>query len=165
MSKKTIYICLALCFLALQNAKAEKKPWRTRVGYDLVDTGIYWEIKSGVLTISGNGPMPSSRGPWDGHGAPGKDAVYKIVIEQGITNVSAGIFAKHRNLKSVILPTSITSIEVHAFSECENLQSIVIPSSVTTIPKYAFADCKNLVSVTIPNSVTSIEEFAFLACI
>lgn len=162
--KKTVYICLALCFLALQNVKAEKKPWRTRVGYDLVDTGIYWELNSGVLTISGNGPMPSSYGPWDGHGAPGKDAVYKIVIEQGVSNVSADIFAKHRNLKSIILPTSITSIGNNAFSECKNLQSIVIPNSVSTIPKYAFSLCENLVSVTIPNSVTSIEEYAFLAC-
>lgn len=164
MMKKRIFICLSLCLFALQNAKAEKKPWRERVGYDLVDTGFYWELNSGVLTISGRGPMPSSYGPWDGIRSPGKDAVYKVVIEQGVTNVSADIFAKHRNLKSVILPTSITSIGIHAFSECKNLQSIVIPNSVTTIPKWAFSLCSSLESVTIPNSITSIEEGAFLAC-
>lgn len=165
MMKKRIFICLSLCLFALQNAKAEKKPWRERVDYDLVDTGLYWELNSGVLTISGIGSMPPTTvGPWDGIRSPGKDAVYKVVIEQGVTNVSADIFAKHRNLKSVILPTSITSIGNHAFSECKNLQSIVIPNSVTTIPKWAFSQCSSLESVTIPNSITSIEEGAFYKC-
>ena len=162
--KKAFIVYLMFSQIVPIVIKAEKKPWRERVGYDLKDTGFYWDFNMGVLTISGSGPMPSSYGPWDGYDGPGKNAIDKVVIEQGVTNVCPNLFAKHKNLKSVILPNSLTSIGINAFGECESLRSIIIPNRVTSIPNRTFSCCYNLESITIPNSVVSIGEEAFWAC-
>ena len=47
--KRALIVCLILCLIAPVKIVAKKKPF---------GNGLYWELNSGVLTISGNGSMP-----------------------------------------------------------------------------------------------------------
>ena len=94
--------------------------------------------------------------PWRG------DRVFKVIIENGVTNIGSYAFAGCSYLTSISIPNSVTSIGEYAFSGgCSRLTSITIPNSVTTIGKYVFRDCSGLTSVSLPNTLISIEEGAF----
>ena len=152
--KKLVLFCVAISFSCALCAQSGK-------------TGnLTWELKDGVLTISGNGTMPNyekCEAPWlkkDKH----REQIKRVVINTGVTNIGTYAFFCCYNLISINIPNSITRIGANAFYKCSNLTSIIIPNSVNIIGKYAFDDCRNLFSVTIGNSVTSIEEAAFNNC-
>lgn len=79
------------------------------------DSGLYWELNNGVLTISGNGGSTDwySR-PWKSS----KDEIKKVIIQNGVRTIGKW-----------------------AFYECSNLSTVTIPQSVTSIGEYAFAFC------------------------
>ena len=94
--------------------------------------------------------------PWHG------DRVFKVIIEDGVTNIGSYAFAGCSYLTSITIANSVTSIGDYAFSGgCSRLSSITIPNSVTSIGKYVFRDCSGLTSVSIPNTVNSIEQGTF----
>ena len=88
---------------------------------------LFWEIKDGVLTITGYGDMWN----WDGikNYAPWYD--YRLEIT------------------SVQLPDGLTSIGDCAFYDCISLESITIPAGVTSIGEYAFLVCDALESINV----------------
>jgi len=88
----------------------------------------------------------------------------KLVIPDGVTNISSRAFAYDECLTSVTIPNSVTSIGGYAFYYCTGLTSVTIPYSVTSIGDYAFSGCTGLASATIGNGVTSIGEQAFSGC-
>ncbi len=90
--------------------------------------------------------------------------VTKLVIPDGITDISSYAFENCTSLTSVTIPNSVTEIGVHAFRGCTSLESVTIPDSVTEIGSSAFAGCTSLESVTIPDSVTSISSALFSGC-
>ena len=126
----------------------------TNVRYSLDTT-------TGVLTISGSGPMEN----YTSEDSPffSNSDVYKVVIEDGVTSIGECIFDACANLKSVSIPNSVTSIGVAAFMRCKGLTSITIPNSVTSIGFKAFCYC-GLQRVTIPNSITKLERGTFGVC-
>ena len=124
---------------------------------------LTWNLKKGVLTISGTGAMqnwnyPSS--PWHEF----YDDIQSVVIEDGVTSIGKYAFSGCSGLTSVTISNSVTSIGENAFRDCSGLTSVTIPNSVTSIGKDAFYGCNGLTSVTISNSVTSIGNDAFYGC-
>lgn len=107
-----------------------------------------WTLDGTVLTVSGNGAMESgyhslysdSVGPW------GRD-ITKVIIEDGVTSISAFAFAECTKLKTVKLGNTVQTIGNSAFIGCTALNSINIPPSVTKIDYYAFRDCAALKAV------------------
>lgn len=162
-------LCLMLVFgtmvLVGTDAKAELKTGKCgdKVTYTF-DSG------TGVLTISGEGPMkdyvaadvlnPSTKAsPFSSTVSPA-DMITSVVIENGVTSI--GNYAFHAGyLKSVTIPDSVTSIGTGAFQDCFLLESVTIPNSVTKIGASAFNGDDKLESVTMSDNVTSVGEDVF----
>ena len=114
---------------------------------------LTWNLKNGVLTISGTGKMDDYDGrnslpPWYGN----KKAVTSAVLEEGITDIGDWAFCYCNSLTSIILPEGVTSIGDDAFYDCTSLTSITLPDSLTSIGNYAFNNCSNLILTVSPDS-------------
>lgn len=121
----------------------------------------FFNNEDGILTIKGSGEMDSydkEPAPWDGY------VIKKIVLPQGLLNISPCAFDECGKLESINIPNTITCIGDYAFSDCLGLTSIKFPDSITSIGYSAFNGCDNLTSIEIPNSVKSIGERAFAYC-
>ena len=117
-----------------------------------------------TLTLSGSGTMDyyekEEEIPW----ASSKSKISKLVVENGITNISYRAFKDCTNLKSVTLPNSLTALHADSFMNCTSLTNITIPSGVTVILSSAFEGCSSLTGITIPSGVTEIPLYAFKDC-
>lgn len=118
--------------------------------YRVAGENATWDLKDGVLTISGSGAMsidpevhyrhpvssvlggfsyPTSANAWK----PIRDKVTKIIIDGGITSISEKAFAYFSNLTQVQIQSGVRSIGKQAFYSCRSLTKITIPASVTNI--------------------------------
>ena len=118
---------------------------------------------TGTLTITGEGEMYDE---YQLAATPFYDisGLKKLIISDGITNISDFAFSQCKTLTEVTLPESITSIGTCGFGFCSALIDIVLPDSLTIIGQGAFDNCSALKTITIPNGVTSIGENAFNGC-
>lgn len=108
-------------------------------------TNLSWTLDSeGLLTISGRGKMfyDFSFKGWENQ----RDDVREVIIQQGVTTVADGAFAKSHNLANVTLPDSISFIGSSAFYYTA-LTSITIPDGVEGIGQFAFEGCADLTDV------------------
>ena len=122
---------------------------------------LTWELRDGVLTISGTGAMYDYEdAPW----AEYRDQINAIVVEDGVTTVGNNAFYECKNVTSVSLPEGLKRIGIAAFAYCEKLENISIPGSVDTIDKSAFCECLNLKKIVIPEGVTQISYEVFRNC-
>ena len=123
---------------------------------------LFWELDyNGVLTISGNGDMPSFEVvPWEDY----INDIVEVYIENGVTNIGWGTFSYHESLKYIYISDTVKRIEECAFSGCSSLESIVIPEGITEIPLGTFEDCSSLISIDLPNSIKTIGQLAFVGC-
>ena len=115
-----------------------------------------WTLDGATLTISGNGKMGSydsgllgwiDEEDWSPSYAPWGTSITKVIIEQGVTNISFGAFYNCTKLTRITIPDSVTSIDSCAFYNCSKLISFTIPKSVTKIWYNAFYGCTNLKDV------------------
>lgn len=122
---------------------------------------MHWSLTSdGVLTISGNGAMPTlTQNPWIGY----RSQIKTVVVEHLVTSLDAA-FEQCTELTSVSLPSTLVTIGDAAFYGCTSLESIVIPDSVTTIGNMAFSGCSSLSDVTLGSKVATLGELAFSSC-
>ena len=120
--------------------------------------------KTGVLTVTGSGPMsiPAAYNhrPWSDF----CDSVTTLELSDGLTSICDYAFKDFTALTVVRLPASLTEIGSSAFSYCEALKSVAFPEGLKTIGNSAFDGCSSLRAVTIPASVKSIEISAFSRC-
>lgn len=122
---------------------------------------VTWKVtKDGVLTISGNRSVQSS------HNYTWKDyanAITRVVVEDGITNVPADAFSRMTKITSVYLGNSVETIDHYAFYGCTGLTSVTISQSVKVIDQYAFAACSNLATVSFASGcrIERINSYAF----
>ncbi len=125
---------------------------------------ITWnfDANSGVLTISGTGPMTDFlySGPWSFSGY----IIKTIIIKEGVTSIGKNAFPSIYSLESIIIPNSVSTIGNGAFAACTGLASVTIPNGITSINDGVFATCSSLTTIDIPDSVTSIGSGAFVGC-
>ena len=124
------------------------------------------------LTVTGDGAMGepyvegstteknASRVPWNRY----RDQIEKVVIEEGVVNLSTYALHGMTSLTAVTLPSTLEEIGEGSFESCTALTYICIPDSVKTIGHYAFRYCEGLRSIHIPASVTSVGVRAFADC-
>ena len=123
---------------------------------------LYWkyDFLAQSLTISGNGKMEK-----DGFGEHWSHlTIRKLIIEEGVENVSSWAFYNNKDLEKVYFPNSMREIAGQAFAMCEKLKEVIIPEGVTTISIAAFGSCPSLERVQLPSTLKTIESDAFDFC-
>ena len=110
-----------------------------------------WTLKDRTLTISGTGEMKNwnqgSTENW--HNTQYTNAIEKVMINEGITNVGWDAFSGCSSLKSITIPESVTDIENYALSGCSSLINADIPAGVIEIENSVFYGCSNLESINV----------------
>ena len=125
----------------------------------------FWEFNegTGVLTISGNGPMKNGNGQGDFEYNRYRSQITSVEVEEGITSIGNYAFAVNFNMISVELPSTLTTIGEWAFNATPNLVEIDLPSSLTRIGTRAF-NSSGLQEIMIPESVGDLGKEAFCFC-
>lgn len=116
---------------------------------------------NGTLVVSGKGDMKSFNWdylPWN------RTSVYKIKIENGVTNISTYAFSRCTNLYSIEIANSVKYIGEWTFSGCTGLRSISIPRNIEEIYDKAFSGCNNLSNVKLNNPNMKIGSGVFNCC-
>lgn len=90
----------------------------------------------------------------------GSMVVDKIVVDEGITELSCSDLFSAFNPKHIVLPESLTTLNYHSFRGCDRLETVYIPQSVTEIEENAFADSYNLTGVNL-GGVKRIDDSMF----
>ncbi len=149
-----------------------------------VNNCLHWEVSTGVLsgktlTISGTGAMPDfnfpegNLAPWWNYEALGmltsfgnfklEGELKKVVIKDGVTNVSNYALFFLPAATQITLPESVTSIGRYGIALCSKLNGISLPKAVTEIGDFGLAG-NGLTAVTLPNGLQSLGRGAFDAC-
>ena len=100
---------------------------------------LTWELKDGVLTISGTGDM------------------YAF-------NMAAPWYHAASSIKSIVLGSKVTSITSEAFANCKSLESITLPEGIISVAAGAFLGCDNLSRINISDNnpyYTSVDGMLF----
>ena len=148
---------------------------------------LHWEVKGSLrdgktLTISGTGVMPDfnfpegNLAPWWNYEALGMLRIVgtkpkidldgnltKVVIKDGVTNVSNYALFFLPAATQVTLPDSVTSIGRYGIALCSKLTGMSIPKSVTEIGDFGLAG-DGLTAITLPDGLQSLGRGAFDAC-
>lgn len=149
-----------------------------------VNNCLHWEVSTGVLsgktlTISGTGAMPDfdfpngNLAPWWNYEALGmltsfgnfklEGELKKVVIKDGVTNVSDYALFFLPAATQVTLPDSVTSIGRYGIAICSKLTGLSIPKGVTGIGDFGLAG-NGLTAVTLPDGLQSLGRGAFDSC-
>ncbi len=144
-------------FVGLNNqdeviAQAESSP--TVLLRGTFDGGsVNWVLDSEYcLTISGYGAIPALSGdrPWN------EDLIKKLVIEEGISDISAGVFTAHKQLEDIYFPSSLTRIGSGTFINCTALKNIYFSEGLTYLGDHAFDSITMTGDIVLPNSLTEV---------
>ena len=158
-----LFLCLALVCSLLPSVSlnAHAETYSGNCGENLTWT---FDTQTGLLTISGYGPMTEYDSSEDIRWQDFREEISAVSLPDGLTNIGTSAFSGCTSLGSVIIPDSVTGIGDWAFDACSALTSVTIGNGVTSIGDYAFCDCSSLTGVTIPDSVTDIGDRAFFYC-
>ena len=145
---------------------------------------LHWEVSTGVLsgktlTISGTGAMPDfdfpngNLAPWWNYEALGmltsfgnfklEGELKKVVIKDGVTNVSNYALFFLPAATQITLPESVTSIGRYGIALCAKLKGISLPKAVTGIGDFGLAG-NNFTSISLPDGLQALGRGAFDAC-
>jgi len=145
---------------------------------------LHWEVSTGVLsgktlTISGTGAMPDfdfpngNLAPWWNYEALGmltsfgnfklEGELKKVVIKDGVTNVSNYALFCLPAATQVTLPDSVTSIGRYGIAMCSKLTGMSIPKGVAGIGDFGLAG-NGLTAITLPDGLQSLGRGAFDSC-
>ena len=116
---------------------------------------------TGLLTISGSGPMYDDDDNWPVDVRKYPSTIYKVVIEDGITTIGDRAFEDCYDIKSITIPKSIMRIGYYAFDDCINLKKIYISdlgawcriSNYNHVPGDLYLDGKLLTEVVVPDGI------------
>ncbi|MBE6774390.1 MAG: fibronectin type III domain-containing protein [Ruminococcaceae bacterium] len=87
-----------------------------------------------------------------------------LIVEEGISELTDGVFTEFENAEVIILPQSVTEIPNGAFYKLRKLRTVVLSNSLVSIGEAAFAECTGLQSMYLPSSLKSIGDAAFFCC-
>lgn len=145
---------------------------------------LHWEVSTGVLsgktlTISGTGAMPDfdfpngNLAPWWNYEALGmltsfgsfklEGELKKVVIKDGVTNVSNYALFFLPAATQITLPESVTSIGRYGIALCSKLTGMSIPKGVTEIGDFGLAG-NSFTAVSLPDGLQTLGRGAFDAC-
>ena len=145
---------------------------------------LHWEVKGSLrdgktLTISGTGVMPDfnfpegNLAPWWNYEALGmltsfgnfklEGELKKVVIKDGVTNVSNYALFFLPAATQVTLPDSVTRIGRYGIAMCSKLTGMSIPKGVTEIGDFGLAG-DGLTAITLPDGLQTLGRGAFDAC-
>ena len=145
---------------------------------------LHWEVKGSLLggqtlTISGTGAMPDydfpkgNLAPWWNYEALGmltsfgnfklEGELKKVVIKDGVTNVSNYALFFLPAATQVTLPDSVTRIGRYGIAMCSKLTGMSIPKGVTGIGDFGLAG-DGLTAITLPDGLQSLGRGAFDSC-
>ena len=145
---------------------------------------LHWEVSTGVLsgktlTISGTGAMPDfdfpngNLAPWWNYEALGmltsfgsfklEGELKKVVIKDGVTNVSNYALFFLPAATQITLPESVTSIGRYGIAMCSKLNGISLPKAVTSIGDFGLAG-NSFTAVSLPDGLQTLGRGAFDAC-
>lgn len=147
---------------------------------------LHWEVKDSLrgktLTISGKGAMPDfnfpegNLAPWWNYKALGlirvsgfspkfdlEGDLKKVVIQDGVTNVSNYALFLLPAAEQITLPESVTSIDRYGIALCAKLKGISLPKAVTEIGDFGLAG-DGLTAITLPDGLQTLGRGAFDAC-
>ena len=145
---------------------------------------LHWEVKGSLLsgktlTISGKGAMPDfnfpegNLAPWWNYEALGmltsfgsfklEGELKKVVIKDGVTNVSNYALFFLPAAEQITLPESVTSIGRYGIALCSKLNGISLPKAVTGIGDFGLAG-NNFTSISLPDGLQTLGRGAFDAC-
>lgn len=119
---------------------------------------VYWDFNSdtGVLTISGKGPMTDFTPETAlGGNLYIEDEIKKIVIKEGVTSIGDYAFYKMPKVISVSIPSTVKEIGEGAFWGLSKVTSLTLPNSIESIGHYAFNYMYGISSLNIPSSISS----------
>lgn len=157
-----------------------------------VNNCLHWEVKDSLLdgktlTISGTGAMPDfdfpngNLAPWWNYKALGMikagigglnlngikidpiGDLKKIVIQDGVTNVSDYALFLLPAATQITLPESVTSIGRYGIALCSKLNGISLPKAVTAIGDFGLAG-NSFTAITLPDVLQTLGRGAFDAC-
>ena len=148
-----------------------------------VNNCLHWKVTSTftskTLTITGSGAMPDfdfpngSLAPWWNYEALGmltsfgnfklEGELKKVVIKDGVTNVSNYALFCLPAATQVTLPDSVTSIGRYGIAMCSKLTGLSIPKGVTGIGDFGLAG-NGLTAITLPDGLQSLGRGAFDSC-
>ena len=127
-------------------------------GTAFAERPLEWSLsKKGVLTISGDGELPDysyTAPPWENK----RKEIKAIVVEEGVTGISANTFQYCVNAKTAVLPDSLTYLGDYAFYKCRALESVVMPETLDVLGANCFDECHKLKSLTIPYGLEEIPD-------
>lgn len=133
-------------------------------------SNVTWTLDAdGVLTISGEGEMKDyieineNGNPVEMERSWDKDAVKKVVVENGVTKIGAYAFGDCDRCAEAVIGDTVTYIGERSFS-CIDLASVNIPDGVTYIGETAFWGT-SIESLTLPDSITYLGGGAFYCCL
>ena len=148
---------------------------------------LHWEVKGSLLdgktlTISGTGAMPDfdfpngNLAPWWNYEALGMLRIVgtkpkidldgnltKVVIKDGVTNVSNYALFFLPAATQITLPESVTSIGRYGIALCSKLNGISLPRAVTAIGDFGLAG-NSFTAVSLPDGLQTLGRGAFDAC-
>lgn len=145
---------------------------------------LHWEVSTGgfggkTLTISGTGAMPDfdfpngNLAPWWNYEALGmltsfgnfklEGELKKVVIKDGVTNVSNYALFFLPAATQITLPESVTSIGRYGIALCAKLKGISLPKAMTAIGDFGLAG-NSFTAVSLPDVLQALGRGAFDAC-
>ena len=145
---------------------------------------LHWEVTGSLLTgktltISGKGAMPDFNfpegilAPWWNYEALGmltsfgsfklEGELKKVVIKDGVTNVSNYALFFLPAAEQITLPESVTSIGRYGIALCSKLNGISLPKAVTAIGDFGLAG-NSFTAVSLPDGLQTLGRGAFDAC-
>ena len=112
-----------------------------------------YNSETGEVYIHGSGEMYSSEGEYEYYSPFQEETGIKhVIIDEGITTLSDGLFKDCTSLISVGLPDSLKLIDYDAFYNCRSLMGIVIPKGVTQLSSSAFSECVSLTTIKVDSA-------------
>lgn len=98
--------------------------------HQVMKGGAGWDLKDGVLTITGEGNTGSSIS-WEAYSSK----IEKVIIKGDVKTISKEAFNHINSLKEVVIEDGVKEIADEAFAYNYRLRKITIPSSVSKMGK------------------------------
>ncbi len=131
---------------------------------------LTWELyDDGTLYIKGTGDMAEfetaagtkAKQPWESYaGNEQSVTIKKLVVEDGVTSLAEGAFAKCINLETAEICAGVSQLPYQCFDRCTLLRS-VRAMGVREVQGDAFWGCAKLYNVVFSASLTVVEDGAF----